>query len=64
MRRRQGDFVHQAVWRETSVAHADSPKKPYRAEGYILVSYCRSWWPENPVCEWMVPGTYIEADIN
>jgi len=30
--------------------------------GYLVVVYSFSWAPDEPICEWMVPGTYIDRE--
>lgn len=30
----------------------------------VVVAYCQPWAPDNPQCEWMVPGTYVEVEMS
>jgi hypothetical protein len=34
----------------------------YGFERWLVIRYALPWAPDEPICEWMVPGTY-EADL-
>lgn len=30
-------------------------------ESWETISYALPWWPDDPISEWMIPGTYQEG---